>query len=104
MDFKAAAVMRLLDRCDAWRRPERFAQMLLACECDARGRLGLEDRPYPQRQRLNAALAAALAADAQATSAQATAEGLSGPAIGQQVRALREAAVGQALAAMPPGA
>ena len=98
LSFNAAAVMRLFDRCDAWRRPERFAQMLLACECDARGRLGLEDRDYPQRPRLNAALAAALAADAQAASAQAAAEGLGGQAIGQRVRALREAAVGLALA------
>ena len=104
MAFNAAAVMRLFDRCDAWRRPERFAQMLLACECDARGRLGLEDRDYPQRPRLNAALAAALAADAQAASAQAAAEGLGGQAIGQRVRALREAAVGLALAGMSAAA
>ncbi len=33
--------------CDALRRPERFADFLLACEADARGRTGLEDRPLP---------------------------------------------------------
>ena len=96
-DFNAAAVMRLFDRCDAWRRPERFAQCLLACECDARGRLGLEDRIYPQRPRLQTALTAALAADVQAASAEAIAQGLSGPAVGLRVRALRETAVGQTL-------
>ena len=50
--FGAEARLRLLERCDAWRRPERFAELLWACECDARGRLGLEDRDYPQRERL----------------------------------------------------
>ncbi len=51
-ELGAAATVRLLERCDAFRQPERFAQILLACECDARGRLGLQDQPYPQRPRL----------------------------------------------------
>ena len=34
--------------CDAFRRPQRFEQLLLACEADARGRKGFEQRPYPQ--------------------------------------------------------
>ena len=42
--FGPEARLRLLERCDAWRRPDRFAELLLACECDARGRAGLEDR------------------------------------------------------------
>jgi tRNA nucleotidyltransferase (CCA-adding enzyme) len=42
------ATLSLLDRCDAFRRPERFKQILLACESDARGRLGLEEVPYVQ--------------------------------------------------------
>jgi tRNA nucleotidyltransferase (CCA-adding enzyme) len=58
-EFGAAALVRLLERCDAFRKPQRFADVLLACECDARGRLGLEDSPYPQRQRLLATLEAA---------------------------------------------
>ena len=60
-DFGAAAVLRLLERCDALRRPERFDEALLACECDARGRLGLDEQPYPQATRLSGALDAALA-------------------------------------------
>ncbi|MCX7741940.1 MAG: multifunctional CCA addition/repair protein, partial [Tepidimonas sp.] len=59
----AAATLRLLQRCDALRRPERFEQILLACECDARGRLHHTERPYPQASRLRAALAAARAVD-----------------------------------------
>ncbi len=55
-DFGAEAVVRLLERCDALRRPERFAEILLACEADARGRLGFEETPYPPTQRLLTAL------------------------------------------------
>ncbi|HEX3138713.1 MAG TPA: multifunctional CCA addition/repair protein, partial [Rhizobacter sp.] len=94
----AAAVMRLLERCDAWRRPQRFAEMLLACECDARGRTGFEARPYPQRQRLQRALDAALAVDSATVSAQALAQGWQGPAIGDAIRNARQAAVSASLA------
>ncbi len=62
--FSAAAVVRLLERCDAWRKPERFADLLNACLCDARGRLGLEQCDYPQQTRLLTALAAARSVDA----------------------------------------
>ena len=58
-DFGAAAVVRLLQRCDAFRKPQRFDEVLLACECDARGRLGFQDAAYPQRARLQRALQAA---------------------------------------------
>ncbi len=102
--FGAAALMRLFERCDALRRPQRFHEALLACECDARGRLGLTDAPYPQRARLAAALAAALAAPAQAAAAEAAARGLAGPAIGEHIRALRTAAIEASVAgAAPPG-
>ncbi len=85
----AEATLRLLERCDALRRPERFLQALQACECDARGRTGLEDRPYPQAPRLRAALGAVLAADTATAAAQAQQQGLAGPAIGQAVRKAR---------------
>ena len=47
-ELKATTILRLLDQTDAFRRPRRFAQFLIACEADSRGRLGLEKRPYPQ--------------------------------------------------------
>jgi tRNA nucleotidyltransferase (CCA-adding enzyme) len=97
-ELNAAAVMRLLERCDAWRRPQRFSEMLLACECDARGRTGLEDRPYPQRARLQRALDAALAVDSAAVSAEALAKGWQGTAIGDAIRHARQAAVAASLA------
>ena len=96
--FGPEALVRLFDRCDAWRRPERFEQALQACECDARGRLGFEERPYPQADRLRGALAAARAVDSGAVSAEALARGLKGPAIGQALQQARIAAVAQALA------
>ena len=103
-----AATLRLLERCDALRRPERFEQVLLACECDARGRTGLEDRPYPPRERLAGALACVLGVDtAQAAQAAAT-RGARGEQIGQAVRHAREQALarwfGQAQAGAGVGA
>ena len=92
-EFGADALLRLLERCDALRRPDRFAEMLLACECDARGRLGLETSPYPQRPRLLDALQRIQAVDATAIAADAAARGLAGPAIGQAIHAARKAAL-----------
>jgi tRNA nucleotidyltransferase (CCA-adding enzyme) len=91
--LNAAALMRLLERCDALRRPERFLQMLAACQCDAQGRLGLEERPYPQRERLSRALQVAQAVDARAASAQAIERGLKGPAIADAIRRARVTAL-----------
>ena len=96
-ELNAAAVMRLLERCDAIRKPERFAEALLACECDARGRTGLENTAYPQRQRLQAALDAALAVDTAPVAQAAAQQGLKGKAIGDAVTAARTQAVAQAL-------
>lgn len=61
LELKPGSVCKLLERCDAFRRPERFARFLLACEADARGRTGFEDRPYPQADYLAGAFAAARA-------------------------------------------
>jgi len=58
MELRPGTLLELLERCDGLRRPERFAQMLTACEMDKRGRKGLQQRPYPQRDYLLAALEA----------------------------------------------
>ena len=92
-EFGAAALVRLLERCDAFRKPERFADILLACECDARGRLGLNEQPSPQRQRLLGALSAAQSVNTAEVAAAAEAQGLSGAAIGQAVQAARTEAL-----------
>jgi tRNA nucleotidyltransferase (CCA-adding enzyme) len=60
-ELKPKTMLEFMERADAFRRPERFAQALLACEADSRGRTGLENAPYPQRQYLQAARDAAAA-------------------------------------------
>ena len=96
-ELNAAAIMRLLTRCDAVRQPERFAMVLQACEADARGRLGLEDSDYPQAPRLATALEAALRVATADIAAQAARDGLKGPQIGERVEAARTAAIAQIL-------
>ncbi len=97
LGFGAEAVLRLLVRCDALRRPERFLLALQACECDARGRLGKEDEAYAQGPRLALLLKAAQSVDSAAVSAQALQDGLNGPAVGARVDAARVAAIASAL-------
>ncbi len=98
LDFDAAALMRLLERCDALRRPALLDHVLDACEADHRGRAGLQDRPYPQRARLKRALAAAQAVDAGAAAATVMVDGpRRGEAIAQAVHQARVAAVKTAL-------
>jgi len=58
-ELRPATILDFFERADAFRRPQRFAQVLLACEADARGRTGFEAREYPQRAYLAAARDAA---------------------------------------------
>ena len=94
-EFGAAALVRLLERCDAFRKPRRFADALLACECDARGRLGLHESTYPQRERLGNVLKAAQSVVTSVIAEVAIAQGLDGKAIGERVHSARVAAVAQ---------
>ncbi len=96
-DLDAKAVLRLLERCDAIRKPQRFAQVLQACECDARGRLGKQDEPYPQAQRLQRALDAALAVPTADLAAQALAQGKQAEQIGQAIAQARVQAIARIL-------
>jgi tRNA nucleotidyltransferase (CCA-adding enzyme) len=97
LQLNASATMRLLERCDAIRKPQRMRDALLACECDARGRLGKQGDAYPQRVRLGNALQAALAVATEPIAAKALANGLTGPHIGQMVTRERVRAIGAAL-------
>ena len=96
----AAATVRLLERCDAFRKPTRFAQVVQACECDARGRWGFAQAPYPQGARLLRALALAQSVDTEAVAAAAMGAGLRGPAIGQAIASERCRAVASASGAV----
>jgi tRNA nucleotidyltransferase (CCA-adding enzyme) len=97
LSLDGAALMRLLERCDAIRKPERFAEVLLACECDARGRLGFSDAPYPQRAHLLIMLAAAQGVATNEIAAQAITTGATGSKIGEVIHRARVAAVQAAL-------
>ncbi|MEK9953682.1 MAG: multifunctional CCA addition/repair protein [Curvibacter sp.] len=98
-----AALLRLLERCDAIRKPQRFAEVLLACECDARGRLGLENEPYPQAARLQGVLAAVLAQPTHEIAEHALAQGHSGKQVGALIHAARVQAVARHLGPQPCG-
>jgi tRNA nucleotidyltransferase (CCA-adding enzyme) len=93
-ELKPSTVLRVIMAADGLRQPERFAEMLLACECDARGRKGLEEQPYPQAERFRIALDAARGVDAANVKA---ATGLDGAALGQALHDERLRAVKRAL-------
>jgi tRNA nucleotidyltransferase (CCA-adding enzyme) len=97
LELRPETVLKLLQECDAFRRPERFAELLAACEADARGRTGLEAAPYPQAPYLEAALAAAAAVSIP----EQERRGLAGPAIGAEMRRRRLAAVSAVKADRP---
>ena len=65
-DLRAATLVTLLERTDALRRPERFRQLLQACDCDFHGRLGWEGKPVPAPDLFLSALEAMLSVDAAA--------------------------------------
>ena len=91
--LRPTTVVRLLERCDAFRRPERFEEILTACEADFRGRLGHESRDYPQSQAWRRAALAARGVDAGTIAA-----GCPDPArIPACIHDARAAAVGAAL-------
>jgi tRNA nucleotidyltransferase (CCA-adding enzyme) len=91
--LNAAATVRLLERCDGFRKPERLSDVLLACECDARGRLGFQDAPYPQAARLALALRNALSVATDSIAARAISAGARGPKIGEWIHKARVQAV-----------
>ena len=64
LELKPSSIVSLLEVLDSFRRPQRFEQFLIACEADARGRTGLEQRAYPQHNYLRNALGAASLVDA----------------------------------------
>jgi len=72
-ELRPATIVKMLERCDAFRKPQRFMDMLQVAECDYRSRIGFEDRPFPQMMRLQSALDAARAVNA-GEIAQATAK------------------------------
>ena len=95
LELRPGTLLRLLEKLDAMRRPQRLHEFLLVCEADARGRLGKDAAPYPQAARARAALAAAQSV----STAPLLAQGLQGPALGEALRAARFRAIAAVCAA-----
>jgi tRNA nucleotidyltransferase (CCA-adding enzyme) len=85
LELRPRTILQLLESCDAFRRPERFRELLIACEADHRGRGGRAGEPYPQAERLRAAQATAAAV----VLGETDREGLSGEKIGELLRRRR---------------
>lgn len=89
LELKPATVLKTLQATDAFRRPDRFAQFLLCCEADARGRTGFEQRDYPQADYFRQALTACQNINISDVSAR----GFVGKEFGDEVSRLRLAAL-----------
>ena len=88
-ELKPDTILKTLGSLDAFRRPERFELFLQACECDARGRSGFEQSPYPQADFFRGALAAASSINTRALAA----EGGRGIAIKERIETARLEAI-----------
>jgi tRNA nucleotidyltransferase (CCA-adding enzyme) len=88
-EVRPGTLVDLLEQLDAFRRPERVEQFVIACEADARGRKGLENRDYPQSELVRRAHAAARAVSL----TEAERAGLNGEQIAQKIREARVRAV-----------
>ncbi|MGH8279044.1 MAG: multifunctional CCA addition/repair protein [Gammaproteobacteria bacterium] len=86
-ELRAETVLKLLQECDALRRPQRFEQLLTVCEADTRGRRGFEEHAYPQAQFLREVLRVAAGVPVADTA------GRSGEDIGRELQAARLHAV-----------
>lgn len=87
--LRPQTVLKLFEQLDAFRRPQRLEQFVRACEADARGRTGLEDRPYPQADYLREAHAAAM----EVSGGSFARQGLKGTAVAEAVRQERIARI-----------
>jgi len=97
LELKPSTLLKLLQGFDVFRRPQRFEEFIAACEMDARGRLGLEQREYPQADYLRAAMHAARAVAVQPLLAR----GLQGAELGNALQEERLQAVRQFCLAHP---
>lgn len=82
LELKASTLLDLLQSFDVYRRPQRFEEFIAACEMDARGRKGLEERSYPQADYLRGAAAAARAVAVQPL----LEKGFKGPDLGEAIK------------------
>lgn len=92
-ELKPSTFLNILNKLDAWRKPDKFNAVLLTCLADHQGRKGLSQTPYPQKTRFETAYQAALTIDVQAV----IREGFVGKAIREELDKRRIAAIAAAL-------
>ena len=84
-ELKATTILGMLNRCDVWRKPQRFADFLLTCKADTRGRTTFENSEYKNAEYIWQAYEAAAKVDIKAI----VAEGYQGKAIKEQIEEQR---------------
>jgi tRNA nucleotidyltransferase (CCA-adding enzyme) len=90
-ELRPSTLLKLLERIDAFRRPERLEQFLLACEADSRGRTGFEDKQFDQPVIIRRAYHAA----EQINAREVVEQGFNGKAVGDELHRLRIEAIKQ---------
>ncbi|MUK42116.1 multifunctional CCA addition/repair protein [Aliivibrio fischeri] len=88
-ELRAQTFIKIFDKMDVWRKPERLAPILLCCQADHAGRLGLETQPYPQKKRFESAFDAAKNVEVK----DVVAAGFKGPEIREELSKRRIEAV-----------
>ncbi|MBP3142861.1 multifunctional CCA addition/repair protein [Aliivibrio fischeri] len=88
-ELRAQTFIKIFDKMDVWRKPERLDPILLCCQADHAGRLGLEAQPYPQKKRFEAAFDAAKNVEVK----DVVAAGFKGPEIREELSKRRIEAV-----------
>ncbi|WP_375321252.1 multifunctional CCA addition/repair protein [Aliivibrio logei] len=88
-ELRAQTFIKILDKMDVWRKPERLEPILLCCQADHAGRLGLESEPYPQKTRFEMAFEAAKNVEVK----EVVAAGFKGPEIRDELTKRRIEAV-----------
>lgn len=91
-ELQAKTMMKVFNRFDVWRKPQRFQEFLLVCLADTRGRTGFENREYPQIDYINRLLEAAQQVDVQ----QVIADGFEKQAIREELNRRRIKAISEA--------
>ncbi|MEZ8034015.1 MULTISPECIES: multifunctional CCA addition/repair protein [Vibrio] len=92
-ELKPTTFLKVLNKFDVWRKPDRLNDILLCCQADHAGRKGLQDQPYPQKARFEAAYKAALQIEVKAI----IADGFKGKDIREEQEKRRAAAIENAL-------
>ncbi|MEZ8257732.1 multifunctional CCA addition/repair protein [Vibrio cyclitrophicus] len=92
-ELKPTTFLKILNKFDVWRKPDRLDNILLCCQADHAGRKGLEDQPYPQKARFEVAYQAALQVEVKSI----IADGFQGKEIREEQEKRRAAAIENAL-------